>query len=489
MAELTPEQIRALIEYVTSQGGSMDPGASGFTQYGDGSTQPGPMMNPYMPVGVFPETNKDGTINLNDQLTVMSKYGGQMADPMMSGFAGGAGFAPGAFESEDTWETMKTPMRDNLRRFEASTGSWESVVAKALLLGDTPQQAAELAEGEIKGGRARGPRIEGEFGAAPTVDAMYREMVRWGDKYFSDLATEPDVSDPANVRTNPVTNVQEMRTGSDKTPQMKEFDRLGLPYPNQEYSMDWYRGTGGGGQQMADSEAMSGAYQRIIEELKGGRDQFGVYTDPEKRATQMRGMAMAQQGPGAQPVPQPEPNQNRLQSERVESQPFFGNMSQQMGAYSGETQNPATIGKQGVSLAEQAMKMTGAHGLAANAIRMAGPDGPPPDTRGRNSQYQHQQEKERFIQAGTPNRLTTQERQAAEARRSTPRAGAVKGKERVRNDETTAAMIRAIQGGANEDASRHSMRGQLSQLNRSGRTPYSDAQEARSMAIIRQLGL
>ena len=96
-----------------------------------------------------------------------------------------------------------------------------------------------------------------------------------------------------------------------------------------------------------------------------------------------------------------------------------------------------------------------------------------------------QAERQRYIDAGTPNRQTARDRQRSEAKRAnTQRPGADPSRARVRNEETTRAMISAIQGSAAEAGRLSGITREIMEAKRAGRTPYGDAIQARARAMI-----
>ena len=62
--------------------------------------------------------------------------------------------------------------------------------------------------------------------------------------------------------------------------------------------------------------------------------------------------------------------------------------------------------------------------------------------------------------------------------------GADPSRARVRNDDTTAAMIRAIEGSGAETRQLAGITREIMEARRSGRTPYGDATQARARAMM-----
>ena len=237
---------------------------------------------------MYPETNRNGTPNINDQLTAMGKWDKMLNNPSMAGQAGGGGFGPDSFTATPQWESMPTPKRDDLRRFTQAQGTWEAIAADGLLNRMTPSQVLQAVETAVSQNLVDEPYQSDSIGGKPWQD----EVLGFSKKYFEGLASEPDMnSGNPNVRYNNDTGVTEIRVDDGKTEMMQQYDELGLPYPNQEYSMDWYAGTDAGAGNLSGISARKGEFARQIEDMQSPYNQFGQLTDPGARSREAQDMA------------------------------------------------------------------------------------------------------------------------------------------------------------------------------------------------------
>lgn len=486
---MTPEEIQAMIEMLIQQG---QPTSAGNNY----NTVPAPPpVDPYLPMAMYPEMNKDGTPNVNDQLTAYGKWGSEMADPMTSGFAGASGFDPSAFRATDVWEPLKTPQRDNLRRYARSLNDWRGIVAQSLLEGDTPDQAMALVEEAIDQERVPAPQTNDAF------DNPMMVVDQFANKYFEDLATEPNVDSP-NVRLNE-TGGYELRTGSEKTEQMKEFDRLGLPYPNQEYNMDWYRGTEDGGARVADQRqqmAMLDEVVRSITDRARVKNLDGTFVDPGLNAQQRRLQAQADQyaaGGGSGPSSSGGSGSGPSGSGGGE-QSFWG------GFVDGLTARPLRDMSSAVSqpwideIGKSAKTWAGVSSdISEPWLDLAGDIVKPWAGLVNNKTVPELMAAAKMSQGNRKRALDAQSRSLQEqadrheARKQgpAPRHSRPMGSaNRMTKDDRTAVINAYGQQGqlAYQDAATQAA---LFAKQRQGRTPYKDAQEARSLAMMRQMGL
>jgi hypothetical protein len=457
----TQEEMAMIAAWLESQGMEMPTGPSGYTPYGS-PIQQQPQVNPYMPLDMYPETNKDGTPNVNDQLTAMGKWDDMLNNPSLAGQAGQGGFDPEAFTAKPVWKSINTPITDNLRAYAAGGGSWQSEVARMLIEGVLPDQAVALAQTAIDSGEVTGPVLSKEFGANTDEVSI---MTDWATKNFEAKASEPDVSGRnPNVRYNNDTGVTEERTDDGKTETMSAYDELGLPYPNQEYTMDWYAGTGAGAQNLADIDGRKAGFEQQLEAMQSPYNQFGqIDMSAQDRAKQKYYLDQPSGG-------------DRVVSDIVEAMRQRGGQEEQSSTdelggrdqrYTRDSGGGGGGGGMSLGQSDPARRrgyVGDDSGGQESMIKMMAAD-----TAGRNAAY-----------AGRQGGKQQSEPQRSNAKR----VGADPSRARVRNDDTTQAMIRAIQGSGGETRKLSGLTRELMEARRAGRTPYGDATQARARAMM-----